>query len=170
MRQTAMTLALTPIRALPRDFADLQATAEAEGFRFLQRLGARWDAKSYAGDCDATIWGAVSDGALIAIGAQTHDEYDLSPLHRRIRHFYVRPDRRRGGVGRAVAARLIADAHRLAPRLHLRATHALSATFWDSVGFSRIAGREDRTHELIRAGYTTRPPNTRSFSSGAPSQ
>lgn len=98
----------------------------------------------------ATVWGAVADGELVAIGAQTYDEYDPSPLHRRIRHFYVRPDRRRGGLGRVVARCLITDAHALAPLLHLRATHALSTAFWDRVGFAHVDGREDRTHVLAR--------------------
>ena len=102
-------------------------------------------------DALATVWGAFAGDALIAIGAQTHDEYDPSPLHRRIRHFFVHPDHRRGGVGRALAARLIEDAHAVAPRLHLRATRAHSAAFWDSVGFARLTKGENRTHVLVRA-------------------
>lgn len=94
--------------------------------------------------------GVLANGELVAIGAQTYDEYDPSPLHRRIRHFYVRPDRRRDGVGRALAQCLTADAHMRAPLLHLRATHALSIAFRDSVGFARVVGREDRTHLLVR--------------------
>lgn len=164
-----MSFALTKIGPMPADFAALREAAEREGYRFLQRLGDRWDGERYRDDELATVWGAVEDGALIAIGAQTYDEYDPSPLHRRIRHFYVRPDHRRGGVGRAVAMQLIADAHVLAPLLHLRATHALSMAFWDNVGFARVAGREDRTHALMRR-YTTRPANTRSRNNGAPSQ
>jgi GNAT superfamily N-acetyltransferase len=67
-----------------------------------------------------------------------------------MRHFYVRPDRRRGGIGRALAQQLIRDAHAIAPRLHLRATHAVSRLFWEAVGFAPVE-RRDRTHELIRA-------------------
>jgi GNAT superfamily N-acetyltransferase len=147
-----MSFAVTKISALPASFAALREAAEREGFNFLGRLSERWDGRRYLHDDLASVWGAVDGGALIAIGAQTFDEYDPSPLHRRIRHFYVWRDRRRGGVGRAVAAMLIEDAHRLAPRLHLRATHALSTAFWDSVGFARVVGREGRTHVLTRAG------------------
>ena len=149
MRQTAMSPALIRFEALPHDFADLQAAAEREDFHFVARLAARWDGRSYDADQLATVWGAVSEGALIAIGAQTHDEYDPSPLHRRIRHFYVQPDSRRTGVGLALAQKLIADAQKLAPRLHLRATRPVSAAFWEAVGFTRV-DRTDRTHELIR--------------------
>ena len=146
----SQSFALTKIGAMPADFAALREAAEREGYQFMRRLGDRWDGKRYRDDELATVWGAVENGALIAIGAQTYDEYDPSPLHRRIRHFYVRPERRCGGVGRAVAARLIADAHALAPLLHLRATHTLSTAFWDGVGFARVVGREDRTHVLVR--------------------
>lgn len=146
-----MSFALMRIAAMPDTFDDLRAIAEHEGYGFVRRLGERWDGKQYVDDQLATVWGATNGDALVAIGAQTYDEYDPSPLHRRIRHFYVRPDWRRGGVGRAVAVKLIADAHAIAPHLHLRATHALSMAFWDSVGFARVAGREDRTHVLSRA-------------------
>jgi GNAT superfamily N-acetyltransferase len=145
-----MSFAVTKIRAMSAGFADLRAAAEHEGYGFVRRLGERWDGARYLDDALATVWGAVDGDAVIAIGAQTHDEYDPSPLHRRIRHFYVRPDWRRGGVGRAVAMKLIEDAHALAPLLHLRATHALSTAFWDRVGFERVLGREDRTHLLVR--------------------
>lgn len=146
-----MRLALTKIGALPASFTALRDAAELEGYAFVRRLGDRWDGVRYQDDVLATVWGAFEDDALIAIAAQTFDEYDPSPLHRRIRHFYVRPDRRRGGVGRALAAQLIADAHALAPLLHLRATHPLSMAFWDSIGFSRVEQREDRTHALVRS-------------------
>jgi ribosomal protein S18 acetylase RimI-like enzyme len=97
----------------------------------------------------ASVWGAEIGGVLIAIGAQTHDDYDPSPLHRRMRHFYVRPDMRRAGVGRALAQQLILDAFELAPRLHVRATHDGARAFWEALGFARVA-REDRTHEMVR--------------------
>src|SRR5690606_38845313 len=119
-------------------------------FNFLGRLGHRWDGRRYKNDDQASVWAAWSGDKMIAIGAQTFDEYDPSPLHRRIRHFYVLPDARRFGVGRALARKLIADAHALAPLLHLRATHALSTAFWEAVGFSRVDGRDDRSHVLVR--------------------
>jgi GNAT superfamily N-acetyltransferase len=145
-----MSFALRRLERLPADFPALAETAKQEGYDFVRRLGARWDGARYMDDSKATVWGAFAGDALVAIGAQTHDEYDPSPLHRRIRHFYVHADYRRVGMGRAIAAKLIEDAHALAPFLHLRATRARSAAFWDSVGFSRVTGREDRTHEFVR--------------------
>ncbi len=145
-----MSFAPTKIGLMPASFTALREAAEREGYDFLRRLGDRWDGERYLNDDLATVWGVLAGSKLVAIGAQTYDEYDPSPLHRRIRHFYVQPDRRRGGAGRALAHCLIVDAHALAPLLHLRATHALSTAFWDSVGFARVVGREDRTHVLAR--------------------
>ena len=145
-----MNFELRRLGSLPADFPALAETAREDGYDFVNRLGARWDGVRYMDDALATVWGAFTGDALIAIGAQTHDEYDPSPLHRRIRHFYVHAEQRRSGVGRALAAKLIEDAHAVAPHLRLRATRVHSAAFWDSAGFARAEGREDRTHEMNR--------------------
>lgn len=145
-----MSFELRRLGALPADFPALAETAKLEGYDFVNRLGARWDGARYMDDALATVWGAFAGDTLIAIGAQTYDEYDPSPLHRRIRHFYVHADHRRGGVGRALATKLIEDAHVVAPFLRLRATRVHSAAFWESFGFTRVDGRENRTHELNR--------------------
>ena len=138
---------------LPDAVSDLIATAGAEGFDFVERLRVRWRNGAYEDgvnktDAVASILAAFVDGDLRAIGAQTHDSHDLSPSHRRVRHFYVHPDARRVGVGRTLAGALIQDGFQLAPRLHLRATHALSTAFWDAMGFSRV-DHPTRTHVLM---------------------
>ena len=135
---------------LPAGFDSLREEAEREGYRFLDRLVERWSGDAYREDRQATLWAMVTAHAIQAIGAQTEDEYDPSPAHRRIRHFYVAPSFRRSGVGRTLARHLIDHALNLAPRLHLRATHALSTAFWDALGFQRVQ-RADRSHELVRA-------------------
>ncbi|MBY0564872.1 MAG: GNAT family N-acetyltransferase [Hyphomonadaceae bacterium] len=144
-----MTYRVLQLDRMPPGFEALCDAAESEGYGFLTRLSARWRERRYDDDPLATLRTALDGDALIAIGAQTYDEYDPSPLHRRIRHFYVAPHKRRGGVGRALATALIADAFARAPRLHLRATHALSTAFWDAMGFVRV-DRQDRSHQLIR--------------------
>ena len=135
---------------LPAAFEPLRAAASAEGFGFLDRLGVRWRAGAYGGDARAGVLGAWVGDELAAIGAQTPEEYDPHPTHRRLRHFYVAPQWRRSGVGRALASALTAEAFALAPRLHLRATHAGSVAFWDALGFARVL-HPNRTHEKVRA-------------------
>lgn len=145
-----MTTQVVRIAAdLPDGFADLAGAARAEGYAFLDRLHARWKDGAYDGDRDASVFAVFGEDRPVAIGAQTYDEYDPSPDHRRLRHFYVHPDARRNGVGRALAGALIQEAFQRAPLLHLRATHALSTAFWDAMGFERV-DRPDRSHRLVR--------------------
>jgi molybdopterin/thiamine biosynthesis adenylyltransferase len=146
------------LRELPPDFATLRAEAEAEAFMFLSRLSERWRPGGYDADADASLHGVFDGDALAAIGAQTYDEYDPAPEHRRLRHVYVRPAYRRTGVGRALAQDLIQSAFALAPRLHLRATHDLSRAFWEAIGFVRVE-RSDRSHAV--ATVTTFSPDER---------
>jgi GNAT superfamily N-acetyltransferase len=134
---------------LPADFSRLQAAAAAEGFAFLDRLAQRWIQGRYDNDGNATLAAAYVDGALVAIGAQTHDEYNPARTHRRMRHFYVMPHLRCNGVGRTLASALEDHAFKLAPRLCLRATQAASIAFWDAIGFIRVA-HPDRSHEKER--------------------
>lgn len=135
--------------ALPESFPVPATVAKAEGYDFLERLGARWRDGAYLQDRDASVLAAFSDDHVIAIGAQTFDEHDPHPDHRRIRHFYVHRDYRRAGIGRTLAGALIQEAFQHAPRLHLRATHALSTAFWDAMGFARV-DHPTRTHLLRR--------------------
>lgn len=136
---------------LPSEFADLQAIAIAEGHTFLERLPQRWHNGQYLDDPNAAVMGAWIAGELAAIGAQTTDEYDPHPDHRRIRHFYVLPQHRRDGLGRSLASSLLQEALHLAPIVHLRATYAASIAFWDAVGFTRVLDRPDRTHRMTRS-------------------
>jgi GNAT superfamily N-acetyltransferase len=68
---------------------------------------------------------------------------------RRLRHFYVHPDWRRGGVGRTLAGALAQQGLALAPTITLRATHDVSRAFWEAMGFSRVT-HPTRSHELRR--------------------
>lgn len=146
-----MTFAIADLRAgLPPHFERLRDAARAEGYTFLDRLAARWRNGAYLDDDKASALSVVAGDEALAIGAQTYDEYDPHPDHRRIRHFYVLPYARRHGVGRLLADALTAQAFSVAPRLHLRATHALSIAFWDAMGFARV-DRTDRSHEKVRA-------------------
>lgn len=144
-----MTQTVRIVTELPESFAALNAAAKSEGYDFLDRLARNWRGGAYLGDADASVFGVFGFEDLIAIGAQTADEHDPSPDHRRLRHFYVHPVSRRNGIGRTLAGALIQEAFQLAPYLHLRATHDLSRAFWDAMGFERV-DRADRSHRLVR--------------------
>ena len=139
---------------LPDGMDHLIAAAHAEGYCFVARLRARWtngayDDGEHPPDTDASVFAGYVDGDLRAIGAQTLDSLDPDPAHRRMRHVYVHPDARRAGVGRTLASALIHEGFTHAPRLHLRATHALSTAFWDAMGFTRV-DHPTRTHLMLR--------------------
>ncbi len=145
-----MAVTIASVRALPPSFQKLREASVAEHFLFLNRLENRWRDARYDDDLLATIRMAFVGDEALAVGAQTYDEYDPAPDHRRVRHFYVFPNARRTGVGRQLAQALIEDAFACAPRLRLRATHAASTAFWDALGFARIdAGHS--THEIWRS-------------------
>lgn len=144
-----MNVVISRMEDLPPGFEALRAASISQGFAFLDRLVERWRAGVYDDDADACVLAAFADEELAAIGAQTYDEYDPHPAHRRLRHFYVADRWRRRGVGRMLAGALTAEALRLAPRLHLRATRPDSIAFWDALGFQRV-DRADRTHEKVR--------------------
>lgn len=144
-----MSVVISRVRALPPSFQKLREASVAEEFQFLNRLEERWREERYDDDALATIRMAFDGDEALAIGAQTYDEYDPAPRHRRMRHFYVLPCARRIGVGRQLAQALIVDAFERAPRLRLRATHASSTAFWEMMGFARIDA-DRSTHEMRR--------------------
>jgi GNAT superfamily N-acetyltransferase len=136
---------------LPESFPALLAVALAEGHAFPERLRDRWRNGAYLDDANAALMGVLDGaGALIAIGAQTADQYDPHPDHRRLRHFYVMPSHRRTGVGRALAGALIQDALDKAPILHLRASSPVSIAFWNAMGFEEVKDHPDHTHRMTR--------------------
>ncbi|WP_083533593.1 GNAT family N-acetyltransferase [Bosea sp. WAO] len=137
--------------ALPDDLPVLQAEAAAEGYRFVEGILEEWDAGRYEGGDDRNaLFALFRDGMLAAVGAVTPDPYDPAPDLLRIRHVYVRPEHRRGGVGRALASALIQQGFALAPRLSLNAADAGASAFWEAIGFQPDKGGTRRTHLLTR--------------------
>ncbi len=137
--------------ALPDDFPVLQAEAAAEGYRFVEGILEEWDAGRYEdGDERNMLLTVYREGILAAIGAVTPDPYDPAPDLLRLRHVYVRPEHRRGGVGRVLASALIQQGFALAPRLSLNAADAGAAAFWEAMGFRPDTGGTRRTHLLTR--------------------
>jgi GNAT superfamily N-acetyltransferase len=132
---------------LPTDFADLREEARAEGFRQIERLATDWDARTTRFDRDGEVlFAARVNGTLAGIGGLTAEP--VVPGALRMRRFYVRPDFRRGGVGRRLATALLA---RVRPNQLITANAAPgSVPFWESIGF-RPDQRDGHTHILSRA-------------------
>lgn len=92
-------------------FARLATQARAEGYRFVDRLVAEWrsGANRFAapGEC---LLGVVDGEDLLAIGGLNIDPYMDDGDTGRLRHVYVRIDRRNQGLGRLLVGALIAGA------------------------------------------------------------
>jgi GNAT superfamily N-acetyltransferase len=120
--------------ALPADFSALQLAAAAEGHRMLDRLAQEWvsGANRFSGDGEALI-AAWWDSALVGIGGLTRDPQIDGAL--RMRRFYVAPPFRGRGVGRTLAAALLALAGPDA-RVTAHPGTAAATAFWRGVGFA----------------------------------
>lgn len=129
--------------ALPPDLAMLDAAARAEGFGMVATLVADGFAPFAAPGCGLF---AARDGtdSLVGIGGITRDP---GAPALRMRRFYVRPDARRAGIGRALAMAVLDHARAAGAQcVRLRAPASADA-FWRSCGFAPMAEAQ-ATHVL----------------------
>ena len=135
---------------LPSGFGDMQAEAHAEGYRFLDRLAADWDAGTTRFDRDGeALLTAWQNDTLAGIGGITLDPAIPGTL--RMRRFYVRPAFRRAGVGRALVGALLGHARQFGKPVLVNARTKVAPAFWVALGFLADPGG---------AGYTHRFPPT----------
>lgn len=122
------------VEELPSGFDRLQAEAQAEGYRHLERLAGEWKARTMRFDRKGeALLTAHLDAELAGIGGLTIDPSQPGAL--RMRRFYVRTSFRRNGIGRAIAENLLANA-RASGRLVTVNAAAGSEPFWQSLGFA----------------------------------
>ena len=137
-------------RVLPAGFDTLRAEADAEGYRFLERLSDDWPSGAMRFDRPGEALLAVrSADMLAAIGGLTSDPFVTDAL--RMRRFYVGAAFRRRGIGRRLATALLERARR-SGRLVTCNAGIGSVPFWESLGF--IADRRDgHTHVIDPARH-----------------
>ena len=133
---------------LPAGFDSLRAEARGEGYRHLDRLAEEWNSGKVRFDRDGEALFAARVGAdLAGIGGLTLDP--VLPGALRMRRFYVRKSFRRGGIGRAIAEHLLAQAQAFNRPVTVNGG-AGSEPFWESLGF--VADRNGgHTHVLPRS-------------------
>jgi GNAT superfamily N-acetyltransferase len=83
---------------------------------------------------------------LIAVGGITRDPYGEDASAGRIRHVYVHPAHRRGGVGAALIAALEAHARGHFAALVLRTDTERAATFYANLGYRPLPPGGTATH------------------------
>jgi len=130
---------------LPAGFETLCEAARAEGHGFLDRLAADWAAGAMRFDREGEILlAAFVHGELAGIGGLTIEP--VVPSAMRMRRFYVRPEFRRGGIGRTLALTLRDRALARGRSITLNASRE-SVAFWEALGFIPDA-RDGHTHLL----------------------
>jgi GNAT superfamily N-acetyltransferase len=131
---------------------ELAALADAEGFCFLSRFLDELTFRRVDLDApDEFFVGMRRDDRLVAIGGVTPDPYVDDEQIGRLRHLYVRPDARRGGIGRELVAHLEARATLRYTSLRLRTDTASAAQFYERLGYVPIES-ESATHQRMLLG------------------
>ncbi len=128
---------------LPAGFDALREEARAEGYLFVERLAADWEARRmrFDGNGEALL-AAHLTGVLAGIGGLTIEP--VLPGALRMRRFYVRPLFRRAGVGRTLATALLGRVRATGLLVTVNAAPA-SVSFWESLGFAADM-RDGHTH------------------------
>ena len=130
---------------------EVVALADEEGFRFLARFLDDFKAGRVRLDAPCEFFmGTVIDDQLAAIGGVTPDPYVEDSRIGRLRHLYVRPDRRREGIGRALVAELERRAEPCYASLRLR-TDTAAAAFYEHLDYRRVES-PSATHQRMLSG------------------
>ena len=134
---------------LPPGFDQLRDDARAEGYRFLDRLADDWIAGTIRFDRPGEmLLAADANGILAAIGGLTVDP--VVPNAFRMRRFYVRRQFRGSGIGRCVAAALLASPLRDGHAVTVNAAIG-STAFWEAIGF--VPDPRDAHTHLLQARH-----------------
>jgi len=135
---------------LPEGLATLREEAATENIHNVARLEEDWRSGAERFEKPGELLLAAFDGeTLVAIGGLTV-EPDTTVHALRLRRLYVHPDRRKHGIGRALATALTDHGFDFVDLLTLNAGVPGAGQFWDNLGFQRVTN-ESRTHELKRS-------------------
>jgi GNAT superfamily N-acetyltransferase len=142
MKDNAPELRLV-IENLPAGFDALRAEARAEGYLFIERLAADWEAHKMRFEHNGEALLAAHVAAELAgIGGLTIDP--VLPGALRMRRFYIRPPFRRSGIGQKLATALLERARSTSRLVTVNAAPA-SVAFWETLGFTPDK-RDGHTH------------------------
>jgi GNAT superfamily N-acetyltransferase len=144
-------LVITRVVELPASLGQLVDASEREGFEFVRRLEREWHSGANRFDRPGEVLlAAFVGGELAAIGGLNVDPY-LSDLDvGRVRHVFVAPGFRDGGVGSALVRAIVAAGLPHFTRIRLRTANARSNVFYERLGFERLVGDPTATHAYPR--------------------
>jgi GNAT superfamily N-acetyltransferase len=135
---------------LPDGFDALRIAAQDECVRNMEKLAADWQAGGRWESGGAALFGAFAGPRLAGVGGVIAETAVSQPAMR-VHRFYVLPEMRRLGAGRALAVAAVDHALRTAPFITCNAQASLAARpFWEAMGFAPVSA-PGYTH-VFRAG------------------
>ncbi len=152
MRRASSSLAIGRVVNLDIEtLRPLRESAAGEGFKFIERLVAEWasGANRFDGSGEA-MFVAMLDSSAAGVCGLNRDPYSANARVGRVRHLYVLPALRRGGVASALLDSVIAAARPYFTCLRLRTD--VAGPFFESRGFRPTPLEATATHVLKLAG------------------
>jgi GNAT superfamily N-acetyltransferase len=143
-----MMISIQPIeKPAWEDFRPLIDASKAEGYDFVQKL---WDeyqsGKATFQEPGAVLLGVYDDERLIAVGGVHSDPYLKEVSAGRIRHVYVLPEYRRGGMGKKLVQALMEYGANQFNTFTLRTMTQHGRDFYTALGFTDEPRFADATH------------------------
>ena len=137
---------LVPLIDLPPGIEELRTKASAEGFRFLDKLMAEWDAgRNRFAEPGEVLLGAFQASRLVAVGGLNRDPYAGQLGIGRLRHLYVERAARCSGVDSTLVRQLLDRARGVFHSVRLRTDTQEAADFYVRLGFHPVR-EETATH------------------------
>ena len=132
------------------EFQPLIDASIAEGYDFVQKLREELELPDVFSGAGAGVLGAYAGDILVAVGGVHRDPYLNLPTVGRIRHVYVLPAYRRGGVGKQLVRALVEQGSAQFTTFTLRTPTAHGDAFYQAIGFSTVPRFANATHWLER--------------------
>ena len=145
------SVALERVTHLPPDIDEIVRLSLSEDFRAMRRLREEWDSGANRFDRPGEVFLEARVGPrLVGVCGLNRDPYAQQPELGRLRHLYVHPEFRRRGIGRELVSMVIEHARGRFSRIRLRTQGADADRFYLAIGFRRVAGEPDATHDLLQ--------------------
>lgn len=117
---------------------DLKYESKNEGYAFIERTIDDWNSGTNKFSAlGESLWGLISETALIGICGLNRDPYTSVQNVGRVRHLYIRPKYRRNGYATVLILKIISEARHHFDELRLFTDNPAAAVFYESLGFQR---------------------------------